>query len=138
MTASRSGVSEGAVLFVIMIVLIAAGAYVWYEQSLIPKASISISWGGSSCSSLDFQVTNNDNKLLHSWMATVTVSPQGASITVSPNDIPIITLAPQGSYNQAFNINYNGAAPGQYTFIANIVNGTQTIATSKAIDCTVG
>jgi hypothetical protein len=133
---TRRGVSGFAVLVILMIILGAAGVYLIYQQSLAPKAIISI-FLGQYCSPVKFVVTNQDSRILHGWTATLSVSPSDSQVSVNPASAAVIPLAPQGSYTGSFSISFGGAPPGIYQLKANLLNGTSTIATSNTLQCQV-
>lgn len=133
----RGGISATAVAVVLVIVVSIAGAvYVGYEQSLIPSAKISIKWGGT-CSGLTFTVTNTGNKVLRVWSVNLETSPSGSGITWTPSTESVGKLGPQGQYSNSFVVSLAGTPPGTYKFTASLVNGSQTIATSNTLSCTL-
>ena len=133
---TRRGISGTAVVLVLFVLMFAALFYVAYQESVAPKASISIS-SNSSCSTIGFKVTNNDNRILHGWSVNLQVSPSDQHITVSPSSDNVIALAPKGTYSGSFGVSFSSAPPGNYQIKASLVNGTQSISTSNSITCSV-
>lgn len=132
----RTGVSTLAVLLVLFIVGMGGIVYLGYEQSLIPSAKISITLG-NQCTPVAFKVTNTDNKVLRVWSVNLAATPSGSGIAWSPSSESVGVLGPQGQYSGSFAMSFAGAPPGTYKFTATLVNGSQTIATSNSLSCTV-
>ncbi|HEV2138124.1 MAG TPA: hypothetical protein VGR53_04730 [Nitrososphaerales archaeon] len=137
----RKGIDTAIVaLFLFALVIVGGVVVLVYEITgylNAPKASVTISWGGP-CSPINFQVTNNDNKILHGWSVNVEVSPFDSKIVVSPASVPVIALAPQGTYAGSFTLSFSGAPPGSYQLKVNLINSTNQIAASNALTCKTG
>jgi len=125
------------VLIVVIIILISVAAYSILQAARSGEASIAISFLSKTGScSLSFRVTNNDNKILHGWTASIKISPVESNISVSPTLAPVYALAPQGSYNGTFTVTFVGVVPpGRYGLQATLLNGTITLANSNTLSC---
>jgi len=109
---------------------------VLYQQQAAPKAAIVIST--SDCRTIGYEVINQDSRILHGWEVNVVVSPADSQIAVNPELAGVAALAPQGSVNGTVSIGYASGTPvGTYQIVANLVNGTHTIASSNSLPCTL-
>jgi hypothetical protein len=134
---SRSGVSDGVIAIVLLLLAFAAFGYFLNQALNAPKANITVSLG-ARCGTVNFQVTNTDSRILHGWSVKIEANPSGSGIVSSPVSAAVIALAPQGNYSGSFTVSYSGAPPGDYSLKATLVNGTQTIASSNTLTCKVG
>ena len=134
---SRRGIGIGKVFVALFILVFAGVGYLIYVDSVTPHAGVSISWGGSGCGTVDFTVTNHDNKVYNVWQATLQSTPSESGISSSPVSATVGRLGPQGQYEGTFSVIYAGTPTGTYHFTVNLVNGSQTIATSNSIGCSL-
>ena len=133
---ARPAVSSAGAAFALLLVAFAAGGYVLYQQQAAPKAAIVIST--SDCRTIGYEVINQDSRILHGWEVNVVVSPADSQIAVSPELAGVAALAPQGTVNGTVSIGYASGTPvGTYQIVANLVNGTHTIASSNSLPCTL-
>jgi hypothetical protein len=136
LTFTRPAVSSAGAALLLILVAFAAGGYVLYQQQTAPKAAIFIST--SDCGTISYKVTNQDSRILHGWGVNVVVSPADSQIAVSPELAGVAALAPQGSMNGRVSISYASGTPvGTYQIMANLVNGTHTIASSNSLPCSL-
>jgi hypothetical protein len=132
----RTAISGLAISFGLLVVAFAAGGYFVYQAFTFPKAAVYIST--HDCSTINYQVTNKDSRIFHGWAVEVVVTPSDSQITVSPEFAGVAALAPQGTSNGTISVAFaNGAPVGTYQISANLVNGSQTIATSNSLSCTL-
>lgn len=128
--------SSAAAIVVIFLLIFLAFGYLGYQIITKPRASVSISFA-SGCQ-VSYIVTNDDTRIFHGWSVVLAVSPPGSGVVITPPASPVQALAPGGNATGKFAMNYSAAPRGNYGIIANLINGTQTIAQSSSVTCTVG
>lgn len=136
MKSTRPAISYAGGAAILLLLLAAASVYELYQQENAPKAAIAIST--SNCSTVSYEVTNDDSRILQGWGVKVIVTPSDTQINVNPEYAGVAALAPNGSVNGTVSLNFdNGAPVGTYQVSANLVNGTDVIATSNSVPCTL-
>jgi hypothetical protein len=132
----RPAISAIGAAAVLLVLASAAGGYVLYQQETAPKAAIFIST--TDCGTISYEVINQDSRILSGWGVNVVVTPADSHILVNPQVAGVVALAPQGSANGTVSVTFaNGSPVGTYQVVANLVNGTNTIATSNSIPCSL-
>lgn len=131
----RRGVSRLLVM-VLLIALVAVGAYSLAASLTAPEASIIIGTKTPSCSQVNVQVRNDASRILRIWTLQASVSPTDSAITVTPAFVQVQPLAPKGvSGNFTFQVSFNGAPRGVYQLNLSLMNGTKSLGPRTSVDC---